>query len=318
VVPADSTWTTECIKGGLSSGEGLVHSIRDENSVDFGIADKRLCVIETEFAAVLKVMGRRGSTISELIRQAYDSDNLSILTKNNPCRASNPHVSLICHVTQADLIRHLESTDATNGFLNRFIFCWSKRSKLIPESVPIPQAQFESLAAGVAAAIAFAKRVGIMARDEAAKRLWDQRYEFLTSSHPGLLGSLSARGAAHVLRLSMICAAMDRSHYIRREHLEAALAIWDYARDTIRFVFGDALGDRVPDAILKHLRENPAGVGRTDIFNVVFHRNETSTRIEAALKLLASLRLAAPAIVSGSKGGRPAEVWVATDPRGTR
>jgi hypothetical protein len=53
---------------GLSSGEGLIHAVRDpvtkvnkegqEETVDPGVADKRLLIKESEFSRVLRVMGR--------------------------------------------------------------------------------------------------------------------------------------------------------------------------------------------------------------------------------------------------------------------
>jgi hypothetical protein len=317
ITPADSEWATHCIKSGLSSGEGLVFAVRDASDIDVGVVDKRLCVVETEFASVLKQMSRRGSVLSELIRVAWDGGDLNLLTKNNPCRATGPHISTIAHSTRSDLRRHLEDTDACNGFLNRFLICHSRRSKLLPESRSMPQEQFQSLAAGVAGAISFATRVGLMQRDEAAKRLWDAAYEGLTSAHPGIYGSLSARGAAHVLRLSMICAAMDRSHYIRREHLEAALEIWRYCCDSIRFVFGDAVGDRLTDTVLNSLRANPAGMSRNDLFQM-FGRNQPAARIENALKNLEHLRMARSVPSLTNTKGRTPEIWIAVNPRETK
>ncbi|MBI4512277.1 MAG: hypothetical protein HY698_21770 [Deltaproteobacteria bacterium] len=40
--------------------------------VDPGVDDKRLLVIETEFARVLQVHTREGNTLSDIIRQAWD------------------------------------------------------------------------------------------------------------------------------------------------------------------------------------------------------------------------------------------------------
>jgi uncharacterized protein DUF3987 len=317
IVPADSEWATNCIKGGLSSGEGLVHCVRDANEHDLGTTEKRLLVFESEFAGPLKAMARRGNTLSEAVRQAWDGDSLSILTKNSAERATDPHVSMIVHITPADLQRNMENTDLANGFANRFVIVYSRRSKFLPESLSMPQEKFQSLAAGIASAIAFARKVRLIQRDEGAKRLWDARYEELTSSHPGILGSLSARAAAHCLRLSMICAVMDRSHYVRAEHLQAAFSIWNYSVDSIRYVFGDGLGDRVADAILNHLRAHPAGTARSELFNL-FGRNESSGRIEAALKMLESLRMARCVSVPASAKGRPTQAWLPVDPRGAR
>ena len=65
--------------------------------------DKRLLVVETEMARTLKAMNRDGNTLSEVIRQVFDSGNLGNLAKNSSNRASDAHVSIIGHITAADV-----------------------------------------------------------------------------------------------------------------------------------------------------------------------------------------------------------------------
>ncbi len=75
----DETWRHSCIQSGLSSGEGLIWAVRNaifktervkekgvvcdyqEVKVDAGVTDKRLLVIESEFASTLKVMAVRAT-----------------------------------------------------------------------------------------------------------------------------------------------------------------------------------------------------------------------------------------------------------------
>ena len=82
---ADENWYADRIKSGLSSGEGLIAEVRDEvrtwdakeqqyRITDRGVADKRLLIVEREFAAVLAVADRHGNTISPLVRRAWDGD----------------------------------------------------------------------------------------------------------------------------------------------------------------------------------------------------------------------------------------------------
>jgi hypothetical protein len=56
------------------------------------VDDKRLLILEPEFASVLKVMARETNTLSALIRQAWDSGDLRIMTKNNPAVATGAHI----------------------------------------------------------------------------------------------------------------------------------------------------------------------------------------------------------------------------------
>jgi hypothetical protein len=102
----DPKWVSGCIQSGLSSGEGLIWAVRDpierleavKNKgvvmgyqtviTDRGVEDKRLLDLETEFAAVLRIIGRDGNTLSATIRQAFDDGNLRILNKNSPAKAT--------------------------------------------------------------------------------------------------------------------------------------------------------------------------------------------------------------------------------------
>jgi hypothetical protein len=54
---------------GLSSGEGVVWKVRDGDGQDPGAADKRVLIIETEFASVLKSASRETSTLSSTLRR---------------------------------------------------------------------------------------------------------------------------------------------------------------------------------------------------------------------------------------------------------
>ena len=319
IVPADSEWAEKRVQGGLSSGEGLIHAVRDPSEDDLGEPDKRLMVIESEFGGVLKVMSRRGCTVSELIRQAFDSYNLHIMSRHNKARCSAPHVSIIAHTTPSDLRRYLDDVDIGNGYLNRYPMVYSKRSKLLPHGGEMPGSMFFTFTAAVAEAVSFARKVELMPRDEAARELWDEVYADLSSAHPGVYGALVARGAAHVTRFSMICALMSKSYFVRREHLETALAIWHYCEDSVRFVFGDNVGDRVADSILSALRQKPAGLTVTEISIDVFHRNESAAFIARALETLESLHLVRREQPNQNNGAkRQAERWLATDPRRTR
>ena len=71
---------------GLSSGEGLIWAVRDPAGPDSGAIDKRLLVIEAEFATVLKSTGRELSTLSPTLRSAWDGRPLALLTEQ-PRRA---------------------------------------------------------------------------------------------------------------------------------------------------------------------------------------------------------------------------------------
>ncbi len=141
----DSRWWAERQASGLSSGEGLIFQVRDESAdkngdTIEGMADKRLLVFEGEFAQVLRVLKREGNTLSGVIRNAWDGKVLASLTKNTPIKATGAHISIVAHVTNEELQKEIrETAEMFNGFANRFLWCFAKRSKLIPEPEPMPE-----------------------------------------------------------------------------------------------------------------------------------------------------------------------------------
>jgi hypothetical protein len=149
---AAKAWAEQRIQSGLSSGEGLIWAVRDpivkreavrekgkptgeyqDVVVDHGVSDKRLLVLEAEFASTLRVLGRDGNTLSAIIRQAWDSGDLRVLTKNSPAQATGAHISIIGHITRDELLRYLDSTESGNGFGNRILWCCVRRSQACPK-----------------------------------------------------------------------------------------------------------------------------------------------------------------------------------------
>ena len=94
---------------------------------------------------------------------------------------------------------------------------------------------------------------------DSARPLWVERYPSLSEGAPGLLGAVTSRSEAQVLRLACVYALMDSSVAIELEHLKAALAVWDYAEASARYIFGDATGDPVADSIEEMLTGAPEG-----------------------------------------------------------
>jgi hypothetical protein len=319
-------WATERVQSGLSSGEGLIWAVRDpiqkrervkerdkaayyeEVESDPGVADKRLLIYEPEFANVLKQTERQGNTLSAILRQAWDGTKIQTLVKNNPARATAAHIGLIGHVTADELRRYLTQTEAANGYANRHLWICADRSKLLPEGGKVDPATWNQLRNELANAIAFARAASEITRNEEARAIWHKVYGPLSEGRPGLAGALLARGEAHVMRLALLYALLDRSTVIEAPHLLAALALWEYVERSVYFVFGDSLGDPVADDLLQLLRRCKGGLTRNEIRDY-FQRNVSADRIGRALGLLLQHRLAR--CVREETGGRPAERWYA-------
>lgn len=315
---ADEAWLNERHKGGLSSGEGLIAEVRDEvehwnpktqqfDIVDPGVADKRLMVAEAEFSSALAVMERPGSTLSSNVRKAWDGDKLSTLTRNSPLCSTDPHISVVGHITEDELRARINRTEAANGFANRFLFVAVRRSKYLPHGGSLDEAEALTLAERMKEAVGFAKRVGRVEMTDAARQLWESVYADLSAEQPGLLGAVTARAEAQTIRLALVYALLDRRDRIETQHLRAALAVWEFCEASAARAFGKLLGDPVADEMLVALRQAcGAGMTRTAIRDL-FGKHKTGDRINTALALLASKDLVRSS--TASTGGRPVETW---------
>ena len=322
----DPTWLPDRIPSGLSSGEGLIWAVRDKIEkrepidkkklflgyqnieIDAGVSDKRLLVVEAEFASPLRIIGREGNTLSALMRQAWDTGTLETLTKNSPAKATNAHISIVGHITRDELCRYLDKTETANGFGNRFLWVCTKRSKMLPEGGRLHDEDIAPIVRRLKVAVEHGKTVTEIKRDESARAYWHELYVLLSKEAPGLVGAMTARSEAQVMRLACIYALFDATNTIRLEHLKAGLAVWDYCAESVRYIFGDGLGDPIADTILVSLRSKPDGLSRTEI-SKLFQRHVESSQITRALVLLQEVGLAKE--ISVKTPGRSQEVWVA-------
>jgi hypothetical protein len=319
----DSEWRKNCIATGLSSGEGLIWAVRDPITktvknkesesyeteiVDPGVSDKRLIVIEEEFSRPLVVAAREGNILSAVLRSAWDGDEiLRTMTKNSPARATGAHISIIGHITRHEFRILLTETAYANGFGNRFLPIAVRRSKVLPEGGR--SYGIADLVEGLQNAVAFAKSAGELKRDEAARKLWAGVYPKLSAGTPGLLGAITARAEAQVLRLSVLYALLDCSQEVRVEHLKAALAVWKYCEDSARWIFETRTGDKNADRILAALKvAGEKGLTKWQITNDVFNRHATKFEIDEALRTLHAQGLA-DVRTDENTGGRPSERW---------
>jgi hypothetical protein len=191
---------------------------------------------------------------------------------------------------------------------NRFLFACVRRSKFLPFGGNLDQNTLIALKVKVQKV--FMKSYLIQKEiplDEEATAFWGPKYRELSIGRPGILGAICARAVPQTRRLAVLYAVLDDSDVVKLVHLKAALALWQYCADSARYIFGDALGDPLTDALLNALR-NSGGMSRTGIRDL-FNKNQDAAKISAALKELESYGLARSEMRAGGKG-RPAEFWL--------
>ena len=304
---------------GLSSGEGLIWQVRDpvvkdpaskakpipgvsDEATLRGVNDKRLIAVESEFASVLASIKREGNTLSPVIREAWQSGNLETLVKHSPARATNAHISIIGHITLHELRSSWPTVEGFNGFANRFLWAMARRSKLLPDGGrPIDLSDYQRR---LNECIEFAACAELLVRNEEASPLWYERYPMFGVRYTGSVGGAVARGAAQVVRLSMLYALLDRSNVIRLEHLQAAFAVWDYCEESAAYIFGDSRGNRTAERILTALRER---CRTTRDFHRLFNNRLSASELKSTLETLLAQRLIR--FETRSTGGRPSQVW---------
>lgn len=304
---ADFAWMHKRVVSGLSSGEGLITAVSDgiidKNGKVLGaVTDKRLLVVEEEFARALAVKGREHSTLSAVIRQAFDDGNLHVLTKE-PLTATRAHISILGHITIAELRKSLTMTDVANGFGNRFLWACARRSQVLPSGGQIDSRTLFDLATKVNCALDAGRRLGLIERSADSEALWSDWYKAMAieDDNEGTTEYLLARAEAHVLRLSVVYAVLDNSQTIELAHLQGAIAVWNYCCQSVRYVFGEA-GDEVAHRILIAVAQaEPDGLDREQQ-SALFSRHLSSQRLAQARSKLVSKELVVE--VEESTGGR--------------
>lgn len=295
-------------RGGLSTREGLVALIHDgyrQGRQDApAIEDKRLWVVESEFANVLHQGRRDGNTLSAALRDCWDGVDLKPATKSNRLYASDPHVCLSGAISPGELTGLMSTRELTNGFANRFLLIWAERSRMLPFPKETPQATVELLAARTQEVLAFvrADRYGEcehlrMELSPHAQWRYAQLYrgELHDGIDDGAIGALLERRAPMLLRLAMLMALTDLQTRIDVPHIDAAMAWIRHATASVRFVFVSAAEDaklaqvlELANRVLAFLHEHGQAT-RSQISAECFRGKVPKARIDASLEhLLAS------------------------------
>jgi hypothetical protein len=296
----DPSWFGTRTLKGMGSGESIISFLKDEEGD--APKDKRLFVMEGEFATVLQIMGRQSCILGSILRDAWDSADLQNHCKHESIRASEPHASLLAHITPTELREKLSDNDAANGFLNRILLVHSARTKSLPNGGK--ELHWDEEIKTLQGIKAFAQGIGSMRRSYEANELWCSFYDELKENIPsGLWGKAVTRGCPQVVRLSMIYALMDLSETVEVGHLRAAKAVWDYCHASARWALEEYRFSQDAKAI--HAALCTGAKDRTHIVKNVFSGKRTQRQIDAALKELS----AEIDVVTQSTGGAPKTVY---------
>jgi len=236
---------------GLSSREGLTMLVHDGYSQGKEEHpeknDKRLFLRESEFANLFAQSKRDGNTISPALRDVWDSgQSIKPLTKNNQIWATDPHIALHGAITPIEFKAKLDSNEASNGFLNRFIVIFAERTCLIPFPERTKQINVDILGNSIEKMVVWAKGgypdckyTRRMELTDSAKAIWNKAYFQIKDrgANSEEINAMLERRAPITLRLASLFAATDMTLSVDEKHLEAALAWAQFHLESIAFIF---------------------------------------------------------------------------------
>jgi hypothetical protein len=240
---------------GVASGEAITGHLGRHDGCEGRPDEDRVLIVEPEFGRLLTIMNRDGSTLSPVLRNAWDGVPLGHARARDESLVTRHHVAMLGHVTPVELRAKLTDVDAANGFANRLLFLAVRRQRLIP----FPTAPDEIVRPWLEPlhlAIVEARLPGEMSFDAAARDRWEDFYaELALTPRLGLSGAVTGRHEAQVARLSLVYALADRSPVVGVAHLEAAIALAEYARRSATWALGDSTGNRHADVLRRMLAD---------------------------------------------------------------
>jgi hypothetical protein len=139
-----------------------------------------------------------------------------------------------------------------------------------------------------------------------ARTAWAKVYGDLSTDRFGLLGAITARAEAQVIRLALIYTLLDGCAEIDVAHLHAGLAVWEYAEASAARIFRGLVGNPIADQLLRAINDaGPDGLSKTEA-HALFGRNKAKEAIDTALDILKRRGL----VADDTRGGKTVPVLV--------
>jgi hypothetical protein len=318
------TWgTARFSPGPLSSGEGLIFAVRDPQEeyivdkrsgsgkmvlVDPGVEDKRLFVLDQEFAGALSCTRREGNILSTIIRALFDGDKVEPLTKTNKITATAPHIGIVSHITLHELLKKLDATEAFNGFANRFLWLCVRRPKKVAFPEDLEPGELRRFQGQLLESLKVSQQLGRVRFDKNARDLWEETYPRISDDRPALLGAILNRAEVYVRRLALTYGLLDGENAVSATHLQAALDFWKYCEDSAAFIFGGMEGDTIEQRIVDALGKSGGSLDTTGLYKA-FGNHISRTEMTMAMNALSASGKIRVEEKKPPKGGRTKKIF---------
>ncbi|MEV7187663.1 DUF3987 domain-containing protein [Kitasatospora sp. NPDC093102] len=278
-------------RSGLSSGEGLIDMVRDgDGDKDPGVTDKRLWVIESEYGVTMARGRREGSSLSGILRQAWNGEDLGVMNRD-ALHATAPHIAVIGHISSRELRAKMQDAEMAGGTYNRFLAIAVWRNLLLPDAPGASDELIDNLASAWRTVITDARRLGEVQLTPEAAQLWrDEIYLALCGDEgdEGPIAEFTARAAPYAKRAAMVYALTDHTDRIAETHLRAAWALVRYARASAAHVLGamaNGTGDPDLDKLAAAVKTAGDGGLTGDEVYRLFKRRNAAYRSDLTARL---------------------------------
>jgi hypothetical protein len=241
---------------GLASGESLVNSLSEKQRSSYD--QTAGVVMEEEYATHLAASARESSSLDSRMRQAFDGDDLYHRKVSGTIEVKAPYwLPALIAITPAELRTKLPSGALTSGSGNRWLWLPVVRRKVTVTSTP-PELPADIRERIQAAHRTATKQPMTLAHAPGVSEALSEYDEFLWSESVGIAADMTRRFSIIAFRMAMIHAAVEQDRVVGLEHVGRAVALTEYARSGLGWVFGETLGNRDATHLLRQLKENEA------------------------------------------------------------
>jgi hypothetical protein len=236
---------------GINSGEGLVTHLAARK----GYGPITALLLEEEYANNLASRGREGSTLDPKMRLAFDGGQLSNRKVGDSKVVDPPYwLPALIGITPKELRNMIGLSAMTNGSANRWLYLPVVKRKAPALNTP-PEFTEETRQELDKARDSYKLQPPTLSVDPAVRDRLSEYADFLPTVSYGLASDLTRRYQVIALRIALIHALADRSSTVESKHLDRALALTEYARQGIGWVFGDTIGDAYANLLYRQLVE---------------------------------------------------------------
>lgn len=310
---ADPEWHTYRVQPGIQSPEAMIELVADGPE-----GDCRLLIVETEYQRLVSRSAASG-TFSAQLRRAFDGSSLQITRRQrgpsdtgSRIRASNPHISLIGHITPEEFARILPLMRRAGGLETRLLHALVHRQSEVNPFLP-PSFDRGTLVDRLRRSIEWSKARVLDQTDPISRELciergiqpnvaylmdraiaahWDDVKARMPVVNPDYQHLLH-RGPVLVIRLACGYAIADMAPQVRPEHIEAGLGLWEFCAQSTERLYSIPTGSLLPKVnpkrrgqLVDYLAKHGGWVAREELMSKLFSRNLPKEQMDAIVDSL--------------------------------